>query len=361
MERALALASLGLRKTSPNPMVGCVIVKDGRIIGEGWHKQYGGPHAEINALTDAKSRGFDVKGSTVYVTLEPCAHYGKTPPCAYRLVREKVAEVVLAARDPNPQVDGRGIEILRDDGVKVTELKDFERRANFLNRGFIHVQKLGMPFVTLKAAVSLDGKMCLGNGSSKWITGQLARTEAHRLRAENDAVLVGVGTVLADDPELTVRNVVGENPLRVILDAKLSTPPEAKVIGTDGKCLIFAGLHSDKDRQSKLEEAGAEVIRLPYFAAGRVELTLMLKTLAERGILTLLVEGGPAVISAFLRERLASYINIFTAPRILGEGKGFNLKMNFADVSRAYRLADVKTKRLGNDTLTEGFLECSQD
>ncbi|MBR0249199.1 MAG: bifunctional diaminohydroxyphosphoribosylaminopyrimidine deaminase/5-amino-6-(5-phosphoribosylamino)uracil reductase RibD, partial [Synergistaceae bacterium] len=198
MSRALSLASKGLRTTSPNPMVGCVIVKDGRIIGEGWHKKYGNPHAEIEALNDAKSRGEDVRGSTVYVTLEPCSHYGKTPPCANRLVSEGVSEVMIAMRDPNPKVDGKGIAILREAGIKVTELPEFEEAAKFLNRGFVFVHKYGRPFVSLKAAMSLDGRMNLANGSSKWITGIEARTESHRMRAENDTVLVGVGTVLSD-------------------------------------------------------------------------------------------------------------------------------------------------------------------
>ncbi|MBR1438834.1 MAG: bifunctional diaminohydroxyphosphoribosylaminopyrimidine deaminase/5-amino-6-(5-phosphoribosylamino)uracil reductase RibD, partial [Synergistaceae bacterium] len=196
MTRALSLALNGQRMTSPNPMVGCVIVKDSKIIGEGWHHKCGNPHAEIEALNDAHSRGEDVRGSTVYVTLEPCSHYGKTPPCADRLVKEGVNEVFIAMRDPNPKVNGKGIAILREAGIKVTELSEFEEQAKFLNRGFVFVYKYGRPFVTLKAAMSLDGRMCLDNGSSKWITGIEARTEAHRLRAENDAVLVGIGTVL---------------------------------------------------------------------------------------------------------------------------------------------------------------------
>ena len=360
MKRAIALASLGLRKTSPNPIVGCVIVKDGRIIGEGWHKQYGGPHAEIEAINDAKSHNEDVSGSTVYVTLEPCSHYGKTPPCADRLIREGVAEVVIAMTDPNPQVNGKGIEILRNAGIKVTDLAAFRAEATRLNKGFFCVQEYHRPCVTIKAAMSLDGKMCLANGSSKWITGKLARIQTHKLRAENDAVIVGSGTVLADDPELTVRHVKGINPLRIVLDTKLKTPPTAKIIGTDGKCLIIAGTKADKTKQSLLEEAGAEVVRMPYFGA-RIDLNFVVKYLAERGILNLMVEGGPAVISAFVRERLVDCATIFTAPRILGEGKGFNLKMNCEDVEHAYRLVRIKTTMLGQDIMTEGLLKCSPD
>ena len=357
MSRALSLALNGLRKTSPNPMVGCVIVKDGRIIGEGWHKKFGGPHAEIEALNDARAHDEDVTGSTVYVTLEPCSHYGKTPPCAQRLVKEKVKEVFIAMRDPNPKVNGKGIEILRNSGIKVTELSEFEDEAKFLNKGFVFVHKYGRPFISLKAAISLDGRMNLDNGSSKWITGIAARTEAHRMRSENDAVLVGVGTVLADDPELTVRLVDGLNPLRVVLDSKLRTPTSAKIIGNDGKCLIITSLNPDPEKLKALTDAGAEVAKVS------TNLPSVLKFLADKGILTLMVEGGPEVLSSFLREKLADFVRVFAAPRIFGEGKAINLGMNFSDVNEAFRLKNVKTKMLGEneDIMIEGRLTCSPD
>ncbi len=346
--------------TSPNPMVGCVIVKDDRIIGEGWHHKCGNPHAEIEALNDAKSRGEDVKGSTVYVTLEPCSHYGKTPPCANRLVSEEVSEVMIAMRDPNPKVDGKGIAILREAGIKVTELPEFEEAAKFLNRGFVFVHKYGRPFVSLKAATSLDGRMNLANGSSKWITGIESRTEAHRMRAENDAVLVGVGTVLADNPELTVRNVEGINPLRVVLDSRLRTPPSAKVIGNDSKCLIITSEGTDREKLKALEDAGAKVAEVSS-RGGHVEISSALKYLAGMGVLTLMVEGGAEVLSEFLRKGLADYVRLFIAPRIFGEGKAITTNMNFADVSEAFRLMDTKTRILGEDIMIEGRLTCSPD
>ncbi len=333
MKRALELAHRGLRRTSPNPMVGCVIVKDGRIIGEGWHHEYGHPHAEIEALTDAQTHGEDVRGSTVYVTLEPCSHWGKTPPCANRLVDEGISEAVIAMRDPNPKVDGRGIEILTRAGVRVTELPEFEEEAKFLNRGFVFVQKYSRPFVTVKMAVSLDGRMCLANGSSKWLTGIEARTLAHGIRAENDAVLVGVGTVLADDPELTVRHVAGVNPLRVVLDNHGRTPANAKVRGTDGKCVVMSG--------ENLHE--------------------VLRELARRGVNTLMVEGGARVISSFLREGLADYVKVFVSPRILGEGGGIEICAGFGAVSEALRLSGMKSTVCGEDILLEGRLTCSPD
>lgn len=333
MKRALELAALGIRRTSPNPMVGCVIVKDGRIIGEGWHHECGHPHAEIEALNDAHSHNEEVRGSTVYVTLEPCSHWGKTPPCAERLVKEGVGEVIIAMSDPNPKVNGRGIDILRNAGIHVIELPDFEAQAKWLNRGFIFVQKYHRPFVTLKMAMSLDGRMCLANGSSKWITGIEARTEAHRIRAENDAVLVGSGTVLADDPELTVRNVAGMNPLRVVLDNRRRVPDSAKVHGSDGKCLVLEARSLDDT----------------------------LRGLAARGVNTLMVEGGPSVLSSFLREGLADYVKVFISPRIFGEGKGLDVDAGFADVQDAFRLEHMKSTIFGEDILLEGRLTCSPD
>lgn len=330
MRRALSLASLGIRKTSPNPMVGCVIVKDGKIIGEGWHKCYGHSHAEIEAINDAKNHNESVRGSTVYVTLEPCSHYGKTPPCANRLVEEGVSEVVIAMRDPNPKVNGRGIEILRSAGIKVTESdSESKREAEFLNRGFIFAQKYHRPFITLKAAMSLDGRLCLSNGSSKWITGMMSRTYAHKLRAENDAVLVGVNTVLKDDPELTVRNVKGTDPVRIVLDRHNRTPLNAKI----RDCMILN--HDD------LHEA--------------------MKYLVENGILTLMVEGGAEVLSSFLREGLADYVNFFYSPKILGDGKCIKMNAGFQSVKDSLSIKNVKYTQLGEDIMIEGRLSCSPD
>ena len=356
MKRALSLAENGRGLTSPNPMVGCVIVKDNRVIGEGWHKKYGGPHAEIEAINDAHSRGESVRGSTVYVTLEPCSHFGKTPPCADRLVEEGVSEVFIAMSDPNPKVNGKGIAILRRAGIKVTMLEEFEQSAKELNRGFIFVHKHGRPFVSLKAAMSLDGRMNLSNGLSKWITGLEARTEAHRMRAENDAVIVGVNTVLADDPELTVRHVEGVNPFRVVLDSTLRTPPSAKIIGNDGKCIIVTSC-DDTEKSDALSSAGAEVLTVPTTR----DLSFVLKQLAGHGILTVMVEGGPDVLSVFLIEGLADYVRFFVSPRIFGEGRSFSLNMNFSDVNEAFRLSSTKIKTLGDDVMIEGRLTCSPD
>ena len=362
MQRALALAKNGMGQTSPNPMVGCVIVdNDNNIIGEGWHKKFGGPHAEIEALNNAHEHNNDVRGSTVYVTLEPCSHYGKTPPCAKKLVEEGVSRVIIGMRDPNLLVNGKGIKILEDAGIQVEfASEDIENQCKLLNKGFIFVHKYNRPFVSLKAAISLDGRMCLDNNSSKWITGIEARTEAHVMRSENDAVLVGVNTVLNDDPALTVRYIEGVNPLRVILDSQLRTPPDAKIISSDNKCLIITSESASSDKAKVLEDNGARVARVKL-NNNHIDIKSALEYLASQGILTLMVEGGPEVISSFLSERLADYVKFFIAPRILGEGKNISLNMNFADVNSAFRLSGVKSRLCGDDVIIEGRLSCSPD
>ena len=357
MKKALSLALNGRGGTSPNPLVGCVIVKDNEIIGEGWHHWYGYPHAEIEAINDAQAHNKNIEGSTFYVTLEPCSHYGKTPPCAERLVKEKISEVVIAMRDPNIKVNGKGIEILRNAGIKVTELHgEIEAEAKWLNRGFVFVHKYKRPFVTLKAALSLDGKICLANNSSKWLTGIEARTKAHEIRAENDAVLVGVNTVLNDDPELTVRHVKGINPKRIILDTSLKTPLDAKIISNDGKCIILTLENENSEKAKKLKDKGSEVITLENLSVKNV-----LDVLISKGVLNLMVEGGASVLSSFIKSGLADYVNFFYAPKILGEGKGFELDMNFNSVSEAFSINNIKSCLIGKDIFMEGRLSCSPD
>ncbi|MBQ7559666.1 MAG: bifunctional diaminohydroxyphosphoribosylaminopyrimidine deaminase/5-amino-6-(5-phosphoribosylamino)uracil reductase RibD [Synergistaceae bacterium] len=359
MKKALSLALNGRGRTSPNPLVGCVIVKNDEVIGEGWHHCYGHPHAEIEAINDAQARNKNIEGSIFYVTLEPCSHYGKTPPCAERLVKEKISEVVIAMRDPNEKVNGRGIEILRNVGIKVTELHgELENESKWLNRGFVFVHKYKRPFVTLKAALSLDGKMCLANNSSKWLTGIEARTKAHGLRAENDAVLVGVNTVLNDDPELTVRHVEGINPKRIILDSSLKTPSDAKIIhaANDGRCIIFTLENENSERAKKLKDNGAEVVTLENLSVKNI-----LDVLISKGVLNLMVEGGAAVLSSFIKSGLADYVNLFYAPKILGEGRGFELGMNFNSVSEAFSINNIKSGLIGKDIFIEGRLSCSPD
>ena len=358
MKKALSLAILGQGETSPNPMVGCVLVRDGRIIGEGYHHRCGADHAEVDALNDAARRGENVRGATAYVTLEPCCHFGRTPPCAQRLVKEGIARVVAATEDPNPKVKGRGLAVLREAGVEVT-CPCLEAEARWLNRGFIRAQTLSRPWVTLKAAVSLDGRMALSNGESRWITGPEARAEAHRMRASHDAILVGVGTVLKDNPELTVRHVEGRSPRRVVLDSRLRTPPDAKAVTGEGGCLILT-VSEEAAKTKALEDAGARVIVLPE-EDGHVNLDAALSRLVQEGILSLMVEGGPRVLTAFMEKGLGDWLSLFVAPKVMGEGPGLGTGLCLASVADAVMLKELQSRPVGGDWQIEGRFACSPD
>ena len=350
MKRALRLAARG--RTSPNPMVGAVIVAGGKLVGEGYHKEYGGPHAEVWALEAAGERA---RSATAYVTLEPCSHYGKTPPCTKALIEAGVARVVAAVVDPNPKVRGRGVKMLREAGIEV-EVGVLEAEAKRLNAAYFKHTTMGLPLVSLKAAMSLDGKIATAAGESQWITGERARKEAHRLRAVHDAVLVGVGTVLADEPRLTVRKVRGRSPLRVVVDSEARTPPEAALLTADERPPIIAVTErAPKDRVEALERAGAEVWVGPA-ADGKVDLRALLRWLAERQIQSVLVEGGGTVAAAALAAGLVDRVYFFIAPLIIGgerartpvEGEGI------ARLAEAWRLEGMKVRRIGEDLLISG-------
>ncbi|WP_274372361.1 MULTISPECIES: bifunctional diaminohydroxyphosphoribosylaminopyrimidine deaminase/5-amino-6-(5-phosphoribosylamino)uracil reductase RibD [Synergistales] len=340
MRMALSLAERGTGWTSPNPRVGCVIFdeKEERVLGWGYHRRFGGPHAEVKALERAGERA---RGATAVVNLEPCCHFGKTPPCAPRLVEAGVGRVVVGMRDPNPCVDGGGIEILRKAGIDVV-LGVLEEECLHVNRGFVKALTGGRPWVTVKAALSLDGAIALGDGESRWISGALSRSKAHLLRGENDAILVGIGTVLKDDPELTVRLVSGQSPLRVVLDSRLRTPACAKVIG-DGRCLVVGTAESDPKRAETLRKAGAEVVLLDA-PEGRFRLDELLSLLVRRGVLRLLVEGGASVIQSFIEERLVDEVSLFLAPKFLGRGIPFtgNLRLRHMGEAIALRAATIR-------------------
>lgn len=358
MRRALELAKNGAGFTSPNPLVGCVIFKDDKIIGEGWHEKFGEPHAEINALKDAELKGEDVTGATLYVTLEPCCHLNKkTPPCAQRLVKEKIARVVAAMSDPNLNVNNKGFEILREAGIKV-KVGVLESEARWLNRGFIKAQQDKRPWVSLKAACGLDGRMALLNGESKWITGLEARTKAHAMRAEHDAVLAGVNTVLNDNPELNVRLVKAKrDPLRIILDSHLRTPINSKIINSSKepeRCVIFYSDRSEqaKHKADKLAQAGAELI----YVDDTRDLNKILEILLEhKGVLKLMVEGGAHVLTSFIKANLADSLSLFIAPKIMGEGVGLGTGLKLSSMRGAFNLKNIKTQNFSNgDILLEG-------
>ena len=311
MSQALQLAEKGLYSTSPNPRVGCVIVRDGKIVGSGWHVKTGQPHAEINALNIA---GGAAQGATVYLTLEPCSHYGRTHPCAEALIKAKVAKVIIAMQDPNPLVAGKGTSLLKQSGINVL-VGLMGEWAKDLNVGFVSRMTNNRPWVRMKIAASLDGKTALNNGVSQWITGEAARHDGHRLRARSCAILTGIGTVLEDDPQLSVRFIeTPRQPLRIIIDSRLKIPTTARVLRGEGE-LIFTTT-DNKERISALKEVGARPIILPN-EKGKIDLAGLMQILADFEINELLVEAGNRLSSAFISEGLVDELIIYLAPNLI--------------------------------------------
>ncbi len=312
MAQALRLARKGIYSSQPNPRVGCVLVKKGEVVGEGWHQQAGGPHAEIVALAMA---GTKARGATAYVTLEPCSHHGKTPPCTDALLQAGVIEVIFASEDPNSNVEG--ITALQDAGIDV-RMGLLVAEAQSLNEGFFSRMQRQQPFVRLKIATSLDGATAMADGNSQWITGSAARADVQRWRARSCAVLTGVGTVIADDPSLTVRDesleTLGRQPLRVIIDSRLRTPATSRFLQLPGRSLIFC---IDDANRASLETAGAEVFKVAA-AAKQVSLPAVLRGLAELQVNDVLIEAGPSLAGAFLEAGLVDELVIFQAPHIMG-------------------------------------------
>ena len=313
MASALQLAERGLYTTSPNPRVGCVLVKQGKLLAEGWHEKAGAAHAEVHALRVA---GTQAKGATAYVTLEPCSHHGRTPPCAEALIAAGVARVVVAMQDPNPQVAGQGIARLRKAGIEV-ECGLMEAAARELNPGFISRMTRGTPWIRSKIATSVDGRTALNNGASQWITAASARRDGHHWRARSCAVVTGIGTVLADDAQLSVRDVATtRQPLRAVLDSKLRMPGKARIL-QGGGTLIYTALQ-DAQKISTLEQAGASVIVIPN-TQGQVDLAACLKDLATRGMNEVLVEAGRSLNGALLQAGLIDELVLYQAPQLLGD------------------------------------------
>ncbi|MDR2452350.1 MAG: bifunctional diaminohydroxyphosphoribosylaminopyrimidine deaminase/5-amino-6-(5-phosphoribosylamino)uracil reductase RibD [Candidatus Accumulibacter sp.] len=344
MARALLLARRGLNTTTPNPRVGCVIVKDGRVIGEGWHRRTGEAHAEVLALRAAGARA---RGATAYVTLEPCSHHGRTPPCADALIEAGMARVVAALRDPNPQVAGSGLSTLAAAGI-ATECGLMEAEASELNLGFLSRVTRGRPWVRLKLAASLDGKTALGNGASQWITGAAARRDGHRWRARACAILSGIGTVRADDPQFNVRGVsTGRQPLKVVVDARLELPPGARVLAEGQALIACAG--EDGAKADALKRRGAELLCLPD-GAGRVDLAALMAELGRRGINELHVEGGSRLNGALLDAGLADEILLYLAPCLIGSvARGMFDLPELASLDGARRLSIHDLRRVGDD------------
>ena len=341
MRRAIELAYRGLYTTAPNPRVGCVLVRDGVVIGEGWYIRAGEGHAEVNALKAA----VDASGATAYVTLEPCSHHGKTPPCCQGLINAGVARVVVGMEDPNPLVAGRGNQALRDAGIAVT-VGVLEDEAKAINPGFIKRMVAGLPLVRCKLAMSLDGRTAMASGESQWITGPGARADVQRLRARSCAVLSGVDTVIDDDAALTVRaeqlamanaeQITRRQPLRVVLDSSLRLPPSAKLLQQSGPVLIVAA-QADAARQQALEQAGAEVIYLPA-NDGKVDLPAVLKLLAERQCNEVLVEAGATLAGSFMQAGLIDELTVYMAPTLLGSDARPLLNLPLETMAQQQRL-----------------------
>lgn len=351
MARALRLAARGLYTTTPNPRVGCVLVRDGRIVGEGWHEKAGQPHAEVHALAAA---GELARGATAYVTLEPCSHFGRTPPCADALVKAGVNRVVAAMQDPNPEVAGKGLEKLRRAGIE-TSSGLLETEARELNVGFVSRMSRGRPWVRLKVAMSLDGRTALNNGISQWITGAAARRDAHAWRARACAMMTGIGTVRDDDPQLTVREVATpRQPLRVLLDGWLEVRPAAKIIA-GGNALVYSSV-ADEARAAALREQGAEVVVLPD-GTGKVDLPAMLRDLAGRGINEVMVEAGARLNGALLKAGCIDEMLIYQAPVILGDkARGMATLPELTELGGKIRLDIFETRRIGEDLRLRAFV-----
>jgi diaminohydroxyphosphoribosylaminopyrimidine deaminase/5-amino-6-(5-phosphoribosylamino)uracil reductase len=359
MRIALDLAEKARGYTSPNPLVGCVIVApDGKIVGRGYHHKAGTPHAEVNAMADA---GDKVRGATAYVTLEPCSHYGRTGPCCEALIKAGIRKVVAATGDPNPRVSGRGFARLREAGVEVVT-GILEKEARRQNEVFMHWMTTGRPFTVLKYAMTLDGKIATASGDSKWITSEASRRYAHRLRAWYDAILVGKGTVLADDPSLTCRLVEGNNPVRVILDTHAELPTDRKVF-TDGaaKTILVVSEKVPQERWKKMSEIPqVTVLPLPE-KDGHIDLEALLDALGKESLTSLLVEGGSAVLGAFLDARLAQRVYAFIAPSLIGGkdnltaigGKGAST------MDERITLQEPHVEEVGPDVMVTGLLERS--
>lgn len=345
MARALGLAERGLFSASPNPRVGCVIVRDDRVVGEGWHARTGEPHAEAHALAAA---GGQARGGTAYVSLEPCSHHGRTPPCANALIDAGIARVVCAMRDPNPQVSGRGIELLTLAGVRA-EVGLLEAEARELNIGFVSRMRRKRPWVRLKTASSLDGRTALGNGESKWITGAAARADVQRLRARACVLLTGVGTVLADDPQMNVRDVDSpRQPWRVVLDSRLRTPVSARILQQPGITLLVCARAEPAPRDALLA-AGAHILELPG-RDGRVDLRALMLELGVRGINEVHVEAGAQLNGALLEAGLVDEWVAYQAPKVMGDpARGLFVLPAYTQMAEAhaFRLTDVR--RLGDD------------
>lgn len=354
MKRALELAQKGMGYTSPNPMVGCVVVREGRIVAEGYHERYGEFHAERNALTRCQE---DLTGAELYVTLEPCCHHGKTPPCTDIIIERGIRKVYVGSMDPNPKVAGKGVRILQEHGIQV-EIGVLEKECLALNEIFFHYITTGMPFVAMKYAMTLDGKIAACTGDSKWVTGEEARRHVHTLRKQYRAILAGIGTVLADDPMLNCRIEENVDPIRVICDSRLRIPLSCQLVKTAERIpTIVACVTGDRKKEEALRQAGVELI---YTAEdGQVDLVALMRELGSRQIDSVLVEGGGEIHGTLMKSGLVQKLYGYVAPKLIGgrdarspiEGEGFSR------MSDALRVSDIEMLHLGEDICISGHVQ----
>jgi diaminohydroxyphosphoribosylaminopyrimidine deaminase/5-amino-6-(5-phosphoribosylamino)uracil reductase len=355
MKRALRLARKGEAWVSPNPMVGAVIVQKGRIIGEGYHQEFGGNHAEINAINAVTK---PTKGATIYINLEPCTHYGKTPPCIESVIAAKPARVVIGTPDANPAVTGKGIEALKRHGIKTT-VGVLEELCKELNERFFKFMRTGIPFVTLKFAQSIDGRIATASGHSRWISSEQSLKFAHVLRSHHDAVLVGSGTLAKDDPELTVRLSRGRSPLRIVVDSHLHISPDARILKDQDKAKTIVATinNADRKKRARLTDCGIEVLAVDTDKDRRVDLMRLLMELGKRNVSSVLVEGGADIITSMLVEQLPDRVVIIIAPKIVGKGLEAIGDLGIKSINESLRLAYRKVRRLGDDLIIDGRIE----
>ena len=354
MKRALHLAEKGRGRTSPNPMVGAVLVKRGKVVGEGYHARAGEPHAEIVAI---KNAGEKAKGATLYLNLEPCTHYGKTPPCVPAVIEAGVKKVVAGMEDPNPLVKGRGVARLKQAGLNV-KIGVLEKECHRLNEAFSKYIVKHEPFIILKVAATLDGKLATRNGESQWITGETSRRFVHRLRDQVDGVVVGIGTVLKDDPMLTARIRGGRDPYRIVFDSRLRIPENAKVVDlSPSKTIVATTEMASQDKIARLRKKGVRIL-ISDSKSGKVDLKVSLLKLGEMGMMNLLVEGGSEISGSFLDQGLIDKIFFFLSPRLIGDplAPGMFSGAGFASLKGAISIKDLKVRRIGEDILLEGYL-----
>ena len=350
IKQTICLARKGMGKVSPNPLVGSIIAKNNIIIGKGYHKHFGKEHAEINALRDA---GENAQGATLYVNLEPCCHHGKTPPCTDAIIKAGIKKVVIGMADPNPLVSQQGIKILRDHGIEV--ICGVEKRAcEQLNRVFIKYITTKLPYVTLKIAQTIDGRIATSTGHARWITSKPARKEAHRIRANNDAILVGIGTVLADNPQLNVRLVKGNNPVRIVLDSNLKIPFTSQLLNDEFvHQTIIATSSNNMEKLDHIKKTGAHIWQIEKDNNGHVSLKALLKKIGQARMSSVMVEGGAEIFTSFIKEKLADRIVFLLAPKILGAGKNAIGDLGINLVDDCIRLKNIKTKKMGEDLLID--------